>query len=122
MEKRGQDISLTTILLMVLGVVVIVLLIWGFSSGWSNMWNKVTGFGGGKSNVDVVKQSCDLACQGNQKDAFCVKKWTVEFGENRETLNSTGGHVNATSITGTCNDFAKNSTYGVSISPCPICA
>lgn len=104
MEKRGQDISLTTILLMVLGVVVIVLLIWGFSSGWSSMWEKITGFGGGKSNVDSVKQSCDLACQGSQTDAFCTQKRTVNF-EDKRTF-TTPELVNKSTVSDNCKNLS----------------
>jgi len=69
---------------MVLGVVVIVLLIWGFSSGWSSMWDKITSFGGGKSNVDTIIQACNLACTSNQEYAYCTQTRNVETSDGKK--------------------------------------
>jgi len=79
--KRGQGLSLSTIILLVLGVVVLVFLIFGFSSGWSNLWGKVSGFTGGSANLDTTAQACELACLGMQESAFCVEVREVKYGK-----------------------------------------
>jgi len=100
-KKRAQNISLTTILLMVLGVVVVVLLIWGFSTGWSNMWDKITNFVGGGSNVEAVKSGCELACTTENKQVWC---------EEVRTLKKSDG----TRLKGSCENFAKSNDLDVS--------
>lgn len=79
-NQRAQNLTLGTILLMLLGVVVVVILIWGFSSGWSNLWDKITGYGG-SSNVDTIKNACALACSSSQKYAFCEDVRNVKKGD-----------------------------------------
>jgi len=64
-DKKAQGMSLTTIILIVLGLVVLVFLIYGFSTGWKNLWDTVTQYTGGGSNVDAVKSACMLACSTN---------------------------------------------------------
>ncbi len=70
--------TLGTIIAIVLGIAVLVFLIFGFSSGWNNLWSKVTAFGGGDVNVDTVNQACALACTGGV-DAYCNQVRTVHY-------------------------------------------
>ena len=70
-NKKGQQMTLGTIIAIVLGLVVLVFLIYGFSTGWGNLWDKVTGLGGGDVNVDTLSTSCTLACQQNNQYGFC---------------------------------------------------
>jgi hypothetical protein len=74
MNKSGQQMTLGTIIAIVLGIAVLVFLIFGFSTGWNNMWDKITNIGGGKANVDSVVQGCALACVSNGEHAFCEEK------------------------------------------------
>jgi hypothetical protein len=74
MNKKGQNITLGTIILIVLGVAVLVFLIFGFSTGWNNLWNRITAYGGGSANVDTIKQACVLACSTNAENAYCIEK------------------------------------------------
>lgn len=78
-NKRGQQMTLGTIILIVLGLVVLVFLIYGFSTGWSNLWGRVTGLGGGNVNVDTVRTACVLACRRGQSGvyAYCNEKKSV---------------------------------------------
>ncbi len=66
MNKRGQELSTTTIILLILAVLVLVFLILGFSVGWS----KINPFLS-KSNVDSISDACNIACSTNQNYAFC---------------------------------------------------
>ena len=80
-NKRGQQMTLGTIIAIVLGLVVLVFLIYGFSTGWGNLWERVTGFGGGDVNIDTVKTSCTLACQQNSRPGWCTQSRAVNIGE-----------------------------------------
>ena len=66
--------TLGTIIAIVLGIAVLVFLIFGFSSGWGNMWDKITNFGGGSDNVAAVVQGCELACSSESTYDYCTKK------------------------------------------------
>ena len=93
-DKKAQGLSLTTIILIVLGIVVLALLVWGFSTGWGNLWNKITAFGGGEVNVDTIKQACVLACSTNEINNYCVSKQNIK-GLNGGQVNSAIGQVNS---------------------------
>jgi hypothetical protein len=119
MNKRGQDLSLTTIILIVLGIAVLVFLIWGFATGWGNLWSKVTSYTGGGSNIDTVVQACSLACSGNQKSNFCVTTQTVTYGKTVRAWNGTG-MSNVTQSMATCQNLTDGGNYpNVNVAPCP---
>lgn len=54
LNKKGQDLSIGTLILIVLGIVVLVLLILGFTIGWDNLWDRINIFGGGAAIGDVI--------------------------------------------------------------------
>lgn len=107
--KKGAEMTIGTIIFIVLGVLVLVFLIWGFSSGWSNLWSKITSYTGGGANVDTVKSACALACSSQSVYDWCYNMRTVKFsgGETKkgscETLGSVG--VDACSkVSSQCKD------------------
>jgi hypothetical protein len=65
-NKRGQGMSVNTIIILILAVVVLVVLILGFSLGW----NKVTPWISNE-NVDDVVTACSAACATNSQYDFC---------------------------------------------------
>lgn len=86
MNKRGQQMTLGTIIAIVLGIAVLVFLIFGFSSGWGNMWDRITNFGGGKVNVNAVVQGCELACSSNSVYDYCTKKRELVLEDKNTTI------------------------------------
>ena len=116
MNKKAQGMSLTTIILIVLGLVVLVFLIYGFSTGWKNLWDTITAYTGGGANVDVIKQACVLACSTNSKDAYCNQLRTVKFGDGHTYL---GACQNMTS-TVTLKEGTKDETIKtIGVESCP---
>ncbi len=89
MNKKGQQMTLGTIIAIVLGIVVLVLLIFGFQKGWKNLWSEITEIGGGKANVDTIKRACTLACSTQSVDAYCNQQRIVKFGDDRADLPGT---------------------------------
>ena len=118
-NKKAQNISLTTILLMVLGVVVLVLLIWGFSSGWSNMWDKIVTYIGGGSNIDAVRQACALACSAQNVYDYCELERTIKYGKKVNAWDGEKMSEVRKSIA-TCEEMAKHPDRypGVNVEPC----
>jgi hypothetical protein len=70
-NKRGQGLSTNAIILIILGVVVLVVLILGFTMGWSTLKGKIMG---SKSNVDTISEACTLACSINSVYDYCNMK------------------------------------------------
>ena len=57
MNKRGADLTVGTLVIIVLAIIVLVVLALGFGTGWTNLWSKMTGYFS-PVNVDAVIQSC----------------------------------------------------------------
>jgi len=69
-NKKAQGMSTTTIILIVLGLIVLVILILGFTMGWANLREFIAP----TTNVDKIVQQCGIACNTDQKFAFCTQK------------------------------------------------
>jgi len=78
-NKKGAEMTIGTIIIIILALVVLVVLIYGFSTGWSNLWEKINVFGGGKTNVQTIVQACQLACTTNSQYDYCTKTSKVTF-------------------------------------------
>ena len=59
-------------MVLILGVLVLAILIYGFTYGWDVFFNKIVGFGGGKNNVQSVIGACEIACSANNKYDYCA--------------------------------------------------
>lgn len=123
MNKAGQQMTLGTIIAIVLGVAVLVFLIFGFSTGWNNLWDRVTAFGGGTANVDTINQACALACSTQSSSAYCNQVRTVKFAtaigvdENCDSATPTRD-----SCSSTCKKLSDNQAVnvgGIDVAPCP---
>ena len=69
LNKRGQGLSTQAIILIILGVVVLVILIAGFTMGWANIAPWLS-----SENVGTIATSCETACSTNNVYAFCSKE------------------------------------------------
>jgi len=120
MNKKGQQMTLGTIIAIVLGIAVLVFLIFGFSTGWNNMWSKITELGGGSANVDDVVRGCEVACAQQSVDSYCNYERTMNFGQERVSWNGTSPKANVTKTVGTCKDFTNKTRYpnGLGVGSC----
>lgn len=121
-DKMGQQMTLGTIIAIVLGVAVLVFLIFGFSTGWNNLWDRITAFTGGGSNVDTVVQACALACSTQSESGFCDQTRTVKFGEEisagDDCADATGDET-TDSCRSTCENLADDSIDRINVASCP---
>jgi len=97
MEKKASEVTIGTIIFIILGLIVLVILIYGFSTGWTNLWEKITGITGGEENVQTIVQSCEIACATQSMYDYCTKVRTIRFKESEISYT----------ITGTCNDLEE---------------
>ena len=105
MNKKGAEMTIGTIVLIVLALIVLVVLVFGFSQGWTNLWHKVIGFGGGKVNVQTIVQSCTVACHTKNVHGWCSAK-QVFFDEKKDAETLTCEQLAGKSVgLDPCNDI-----------------
>jgi hypothetical protein len=103
-NKKGQGMSISTIILLILGLVILVVLILGFVLGWNKILPWIS-----SNNVDTIKTSCETACSINGQYDFCSVKRDVNDGDNKK-------------FSATCQELATNQVYisrGYGIAACP---
>ncbi len=106
-EKRGQGLSTNAIVLIVLAVVVLVILIAGFTVGWSKILPFLS-----TNNVDAVVTGCSSACATESVYNFCTFERTLKA----EGLSDEASR-------GTCYKFSTNQSYAsYGIAGCPALA
>jgi len=106
-SKRGQGLSTNAIILIILGVLVLAILILGFTLGWSTIVPFLS-----TNNIDNIKTSCSLACSTGSTYDFCSTVREVKDGVNDKFKAS-------------CFDLLTNEEYNTrnyGIEECPTLA
>jgi len=75
-NKRGQGLSTNAIILIILGVVILVVLILGFTMGWKTILPWIGG-----DNVDTIVNQCAAACSTQSVYDFCTKQRTLKSSD-----------------------------------------
>lgn len=110
MNRRAAEMTIGTIVIIILAIVVLVVLVYGFTVGWGNLFNQLTGLGGGNVNVQTVVQGCQIACSTQASFDFCQLKRNVVFTEDKNDLRYKDNNQKFT-----CGDLVfKN----VGLAPC----
>lgn len=73
-NKRGQGLSTNAIVLIILAVVVLVVLILGFTVGWSKLAPWIS-----SNNVDDVVNQCEIACFSESQFEYCSAGRKLNF-------------------------------------------
>lgn len=103
-NKKGQGLSVNAIILIVLGIIVLVLMILGFTLGWSKVLPFIS-----TNNVNNIVTSCSAACSTSSQFDFCSFRRELKADE-----------VNLKDVT--CNYISKNQTrYGIAECPSVSC-
>jgi hypothetical protein len=85
MEKEGQGLSISTLILIVLGVVVLVVIVIGFISGTDFLFEKF-GLLPGQS-LETVAQSCNIAATANLRVDYCQEFKEVKIDGKKQYVN-----------------------------------
>jgi hypothetical protein len=104
-DKKAQEMSVGTIIIIILALLVLVFLVFGFSQGWGNLWDKITNWGGGQSNVQTIIQACNIACDtggGNTGYDYNFAR-TVNFGK----VYVNGAQTSVTANNVTCGNLKQ---------------
>ncbi|MDD5012161.1 MAG: hypothetical protein PHQ66_00735 [Candidatus Nanoarchaeia archaeon] len=83
LDKKGQELSTNTIILLILGLIILVVLILGFSTGWSFFKGIIS-----PTNVDSIVEECASTCGLSQKFAFCSAERTLRVNEEDFTVKT----------------------------------
>ena len=107
MNKKAAEMTIGTIIVIILALVVLVVLIYGFTTGWANLFEKIGVFGGGKSNVQTIVQGCQLACSTSSSYDWCDKP--------RNIIVDDEANVGKTRVLSekTCKDLSATGKYGL---------
>ena len=110
-NKRGQDLPIGALILIVLGVIVLLLLVLGFTTGFDFIFDKFKVAPG--QDLEAVAQSCNFAAQGNLRIDFCDFK-EVTYQGVKQYVNCEDSRVKG-SITAensiSCKDLTDASGY-----------
>ncbi len=108
-NRRGQGLSTNAIILIILGVVVLIVLILGFTMGWKKILPFVS-----TNNVETIKTSCDIACSTNSAFDYC----SVE----REVKDGTNDNFEDTCYNLANSEGYSTRNYGIAVCPSITCS
>ena len=110
LNKGGQGLQISTIILVVLGVAVLVLLALGFIMGWQKILPWIS-----TNNVETVAANCQAACAMNSAYGFCTASRTLKADD----LPQVDGET-VKEVSNTCNYFATTADFSkYAIASCP---
>jgi len=104
-DKRGQGLSVNAIIMIVLGVVVLVVLIIGFTIGWAKLLPFLS-----TNNVENIKTSCSVACTTGSTYDFCTQS---------RTLKADDLPTGEEEVVGNCSFFTTGNYTKYGIGACP---
>ena len=102
-DKKGQSSSIGVIIAIVLGIIVVVFLIWGFSTNWSMFSSTTRGYVG-TSNIDDMRQACEVQCANNQATRYCEDKTVILAGGETQRIKCSDERLKG-------DDFCKQITH-----------
>lgn len=105
-NKKAAEMAIGTIIVIILSLVVLAVIVYGFTTGWTGLWQRIQGVGGGESNVQSVIQGCQLACVTQSSYDYCTLKRNVIFGN--ETKDGSYS----------CYDLQTNESLGAGLESC----
>ena len=96
-DKGGQGLSVNAIVLIILGIIVLVVLVLGFTMGWGSINPFIN-----KNNVEQIKTSCSIACATENVYDYCTQS---------RTLRAEGFPNNVKTFDGNCSFFANKAEF-----------
>ena len=103
-NRRGQELSTNAIIMIVIGIIVLVVLVLGFTIGWGKLFPFIS-----SNNVENIKTTCSTACATNNMYDYCSLARTLKADDLPDGKT-----------TGNCTWFSNNSAYTpYGIEECP---
>ena len=76
-NRRGQELSTNAIIMIIIGIIVLVVMVLGFTIGWNRLLPFVS-----SNNIENVKTGCSLACSTANTYDYCTLPRNVNDGVN----------------------------------------
>lgn len=76
-NKKGAEMTIGTIVIIVLAILVLVFLIYGFTTGWNNLWQRIGIYGGDGATISDVSNICATACAQSDDYNWNTRKHEV---------------------------------------------
>lgn len=106
-SKRGQELSTNAIIMIVIGIIVLVVLILGFTIGWDKLLPFFS-----TNNVQNLQTTCSSACATGNSYDYCTLSRTLKASD-------LPGNPSNGQFVGNCTFFANNPNYvKYGIAPC----
>ncbi|MFH1500329.1 MAG: hypothetical protein ABIE22_00080 [archaeon] len=104
MNKRGAELTIGTLVVIVLAIIVLVVIALGFGTGWASLWSKISGYFS-PVNVDATKQACAYACTTDATYDYCCRVREVKFTSDGDKvgMTCTDSRINPADCDITCN-------------------
>lgn len=80
-QKKAAEMTIGTIIVIILSLIVLAVIVYGFTTGWGNLWENIKNFGGGRVNVGSVVQGCNVACASVVEYDYCTLTRKIVFDE-----------------------------------------
>ncbi len=87
-DKKGSEMTIGTLVIIILAVIVLVVLAIGFTTGWENLWGTFIGFTGGQENVDDTIRDCRVACTQGKVYEYCNMDRELVYEDDEGELQS----------------------------------
>lgn len=98
-SKRGQELSTNAIIMIVIGIIVLVVLILGFTIGWDKLLPFFS-----TNNVQNLQTTCSSACATGNSYDYCTLSRTLKASD-------LPGSPSNGQFVGNCTFFATNPNY-----------
>lgn len=83
--KRGFELAINTLVIIVLAVMVLAALTISFTIGWQKFWNTTKGYFG--SEIDSIAKMCENSCNLDNRQDYCCLERSADFGNGIEKIN-----------------------------------
>lgn len=106
LNKRGQGLPTSTIILLILGIAILIILILGFVLGWQKVLPWLS-----SNNVETIVNQCQASCTTNDVYGYCTLERTLTASDLPEGIKEAKGN---------CNFFSTDENYlKYGIGTCP---
>ena len=81
MNKKGLELAINTIVILVLAILVLIFLVLFFTGASNDFITKMKSYFS-YSNVDQIVEKCNILADTNYQYSYCCEKKTVKYFEN----------------------------------------
>jgi hypothetical protein len=110
-NSKGQELSTNTIILIILAIAVLVVLVLGFTIGWSKVLPWLN-----SDNIETIVNQCQTACTTSATYAYCSQVRTLKASDLPKDAT---GKIQK-EVENTCKFFSEDKDYTkYAIGQCP---